>query len=313
MGATPTIAECRNAFVERAQLTRQSARVDNAEGSMSVDGMMQYRLVATLSPALTYGAINGKCVEYVSFIRPLVADITANIGDTCKVLLVSSSNSTTAPYDVELWIYKQFGWEKIITGGNSYGGSAGGFNLYTGTSVKVSEFRAEFVTNSCDNHNIYSNVKCSGTSQMGSAVRGKIQSSGNNSSITGGDFTAELDVANHSNGHLAALQGQTYINTGLTVTGGAMFSLLLTSYLGSAATGLNHGGAAFIALTDQTATKTKYLFDNASDGSSLIDTGDSNAHLEWYHGSSKTFTCYGGYRIMTAAGVECWIPFGLVS
>jgi len=313
MGYTPTIAECRLAMVEKCQLTRQSAQYDNAEGAMNVEECLAYRLPADLTTALTGGAISGKQLTYVSFIRPLAANITANIGDKCKVFLVDSSVSTSAPYDYEEWIYKRYGWEKLSSTGNTTSGSAGGYNLYVGTSVKVNPFYASFVTNSCDNHNVYSKVYATGTSQMVSAVRGYALSAGNNTSITGGDFTAELTVANHSNGHLAALQGQAQISSGLTVTGGALFSLLLTSYLGSAATSLQHGGSAFIALTDQTATKTKYLIDAASDGSSLIDTGSGTAHLECYEANGMTFTCLGGYRIYTAAGVELYIPFGTLA
>lgn len=314
MGYTPSISEVRQCPVELCQLTRPSAYYDNADGSSNLQSVLKYQCIADLTTPLTNGSIKGQCNRYVSFIRPLVANITANIGDECLVLLVDSSVSTTAPYDAELWIYKRFGWEKVQTGGNSTSGASAGYVAYTGTSVKVQEVRAIFSTNSCDNFVAYFRGHASGTSQMMGVVRGYAHSEGNNTSICGGDFTGALDYGAHSNGHVSGVHAMAEVKSGLTVTGGALSALLLTAGLNSACTSLQHGGAAFIFLTDQHASyKVKYLIDANSDGSSLIDTGSGTNHLECYESDGMTFTCKGGYRIYTCGGGEMYIPFGTLA
>jgi hypothetical protein len=312
MGYTPTIAECRLAAVEISQLTRQSAVKSNAESSNTVVEEIQYGLEADLTTAFTNGKLRGKKLKYVSFISPLVANYTANIGDECVVLKVDTSVSASAPYDAELWIYKRFGWEKVLTGGGSTSGAAGAYNTYTGTSVKVNEVRANFSTNSCDNFVAYFRGHAQGTSQMMGVVRGYAHSEGNNSSICGGDFTGALDYGTHSNGHVSGVHAMAEVKSGLTVASGALSALLLTAGLNSACTNLQHGGAAFIFLTDQHATnKVKYLLDTGSDGSSMIDSGSGTSHLECYESNGMTFTCYGGYRIYCgAAAGDMYIPFG---
>jgi len=120
MGSTPTIAECRAAFIEKAQLTRQSARADNAEASQNIEEMLQYKIAATLSPSLSDsgGAIGGKAITYVSFIRPTAGNYpTANIGDRCRVFLLDTSQSETAPYDYEDYVYTANGWGKELVSG----------------------------------------------------------------------------------------------------------------------------------------------------------------------------------------------------
>jgi hypothetical protein len=228
------------------------------------------------------------------------------IGSTFKVLTISSGAVTVAAFYKKVYS-GVYGWSKEMIGSDNLN------QTVTGTSEKMVRSLVTFSGNSCDNHNAYFKTVASGTSQMVSSVRGYSISTGNNSSVCGGDFTGELGVGDHSNGHVAAVHAQASVSAGLTVSGGALFSLLLTSYLGSAVTSLQHGGAAFIALTDQTATKTKYLIDAASDGSSLIDTGSGTDHLECYESDGMTFTCKGGYRIYTLGGGEMYVPFGTLA
>lgn len=203
-----------------------------------------------------------------------------------------------------------YGWCAVFAGSTSTSLQV------TGTSVRMMQARVDFSTASCDNFVAYFRAKCSGGSQMVGVVRGYAESAANNSSICGGDFTGEIIAggATHSNGHVSGVHAMCAVASGLTISGGALSSLLLTANLASAVTGLQQGGAAFIFLTDQNATyKVKYLIDAHSDGSSLIDTGTGTSHLECYESDGMTFTCKGGYRIYTAAGAELYIPFGTLA
>ena len=119
MSYTPTNAECRLAVVRDLKFEDATAQYTNADGANNVNCGYGYTIAADLTTALTGGAIKGKCLNYVSFIDPLSANFTANIGDTCDVLSVDSSISTSAPYDASKWIYGIDGWRKFLTGGNS--------------------------------------------------------------------------------------------------------------------------------------------------------------------------------------------------
>jgi hypothetical protein len=119
MGYNPTIAECRAAAVEKCQISRSTTQFDNAEGNGAIKEMTKWSICADLTTALTGGAMSGKCVNYLSFIDPLTADYTANIGDTCDVLTIDSSSSTTAPTDAGKWLYTAQGWQKFLTVNNS--------------------------------------------------------------------------------------------------------------------------------------------------------------------------------------------------
>jgi hypothetical protein len=297
-----TAAESKIMNASKRFVSRSSAVAATSDAVQNIIELL------TIEAESVAGNQNLSIPNYVSFLAPTAAAYPdARIGSHCLEITLDSTKTPVA-YEAKDWVYTQFGWQTALLAG------AGTTTVTAaGTSVRVAQIRAAFATNSCDNFVFYTKLTASGTSQMAACVRGYAISTGNNTSITGGDFTAELGVANHSNGHLAAIQGQASIAAGLTVTGGALFSLLLTSYLGSAATGLQHGGAAFIALTDQTATKTKYLIDAASDGSSLIDTGSGTNHLECYESDGMTFTCKGGYRVYTLGGGELYIPFGTLA
>jgi hypothetical protein len=202
-----------------------------------------------------------------------------------------------------------YGWGEAWVGSTSSSTT----DSSTGT-VRTLQSRITYSGASVDAYNGYFLAKATGGSAMVAALRGYGQSGANNTSVSGAELTGEMvsGGATHSNGSIVGSQSMCSVATGLTVSGGAMAALRLSASLASAVTGLQHGGASFIFLTDQNATyKIKYLIDTGSDGSSLLDYGSGTSHLECYESNGMTFTCTGGFRCYSAAaGGDVYIPFG---
>jgi hypothetical protein len=206
-----------------------------------------------------------------------------------------------------------YGWSQVWAGSTDSSAQ----QSVSGATVRLLQARVTFPTAGVDGYVGYFKGVATGGTAMIAAVRGYAQSAANNTSVSGCEMTGEIIAggSTHTNGHVAGVQAMCATDTGLTITGGALFSLVLTANLQSAVTSMQHGGAAFIALTDQNGShKVKYLIDSASDASSQIDTGSGNSgHLECYNSGNNTFTCKGGYRIYTLGAGEMYIPFGVLS
>ena len=341
---TPSITECRDAFVEKSQLTRQSARADNAEGSMNVTGITQYEVKPvdqTWTTAMTYGHIAGKALEYVSFIRPTVALFpTANIGDTCKVFIVDTSVNAGRPYTAEMWLFTSSGWERLLTGGGSassnnvlftvtsaaatvgavysnngntftvvttiagstslltnatgapaasgtltkvsgtgdatitFSTSAVQYPVYTGTANKILDIRALFTTASGDNKLGYFRAQYAGTTAQGEAVRAYAEVNSTATSVHGVAATGQVSAGGSIVGEVAGVRATAAVVTGLTLSGGELFSLRLDSDLSSAVTGLT--SAAYLGIFDVQSTKMPQLM--AIDGSATGCLSASNGN-----------------------------------
>lgn len=267
MGYTPTIAECRLASVERAQITRQSALANNADSALHIIDTLMYNIAADLTTPLTNGKVRAKCNTYVSAIPPLVADYPdVNIGDEVKVLKIDSSVSASAVYDAERWIYTRGGFEKVLTAGQATSGPSAGYPTYTGTSNKLLDLRAIFSTAAGDNRVIYARAQYTGTTAQGEAGRFYAEGKSTITSIHGIHATGQVSAGGSIVGEIVGARVTLATATGLTLSGGTAYALRIDSDLVSAVTGLT--ACAAIGVIDGQTNKMPVLihFDSSATG-----------------------------------------------
>lgn len=173
-------------------------------------------------------------------------------------LLQADSTTTPVINKAEIYLQTGAGWEKLLTAGKATGGLAGGYPIYTGTSEKVVDIRAEFSTASGDNRGIYSRILCSGASAQGEAVRAYSQVSSSASSVHGIHSAVEIIAGGSISGQAIAGRFTAMTVTGLTLNAGAFYSLIAETYNVSSVLGITD--SAHIRIQDLTTYGMNAIF-----------------------------------------------------